>query len=647
MAVRYRGFWNDVQGNEYQLVISNTNYNGIEEEITCEAVIGQDASNNIFQAIRSTYASINVIASLEQTFEDLWAYPTNSWQVQIYIFAQPAGFWDERFRGGLDMEEVEQPFDAIRWPITLEARCALGWLEEYKFVQDDGTPWEGQISVIQTIARALKRGYPDESWALRIYGVTPWDLTNDNSFLNAAYIKAEAFIEDDGNPSNCKDVVEAMVSAMGCTIFQYRKRYYIIPIWKWIALRNVNVEAQSYDADGLVDSFTPFVIDGGPEIPQQYFGTEGVSEASVFHVGKTASYRIKRELFSTTWFHPWEFRENIIPNGEIVAPEEAPGPYTMPPWTLESGRAEAGPNQILIDAATNNPLLIAASSDPIRLIEGNTLEVEIDLEYDLDNSEPEQQYMQFKLDGDSGDTWYWIGSAGASGRWYSFSQGSLFFGTSIFVLHDKQFDFPTDTIGGVPDWRYEISIGGLPESGDFSVVFFQPSWVSPTANNKVIINSVLVEATDNGVEGVQSKVSRIDQDAGRVGEPREVRFATSETAAIKNTFYDVNGDVITEIKRSILAIEPSLQALATMEALINYNQTKDISGEFIGEAEHYIPKRVMDIGGDYIVVGIDKNLTNNISRVRLSGYSKEATEFDLLKETDYKYSNVITPKIKS
>ena len=646
MAVRYRGFWNDVQGNEYQLVISNDNYNGIEEEITCEAIVGVDASDNVFQAIRSTYADITVYATLEQDFADLWAYPTNTWQVQIYIFAQPAEFWDERFRGGLDMEEVEQPFNAVTWPINLEARCALGWLEEYAFVQDDGTPWEGQISVIQTIARALKRGYPSEAWALEIYGIEPWELTNGTNFLNAAYIKAEAFIEDDGNPSNCKDVVEAMVAAMGCTIFQYRKKYYIMPIWDWISLRNINLEATRYDADGLVLSFTPSIIAGGDNVDQQYFGTEGVSEASVFHVGKTASYKIKREMFSATWFHPWEFRDNIIPNGEIVAPEDAPGPYTMPPWTLVAGKAEAGPNQILIDASSVNSFQIAVTSQPLRLIEGNTLEAEIDLEYDLDNSQLAQQYMQFRLSGDSGQEWYWIGSIAGQGRWARL--GDFFFGgTTLFVLFDDRYEPPFNDLDGQGAWKYEIEIGPLPESGDFSVTFMQPYWTSPTVNNKTILNSVIVTATDNGVEGLQSKVYRTDQEAGRVGETREVRFATSETAAIKNTFYDVNEDVITLINRNGLTNEPSIQALATIETLINYNQTKDVSGEFIGEAEHYIPKRVMDIGGDYLVVGIDKNLTNNISRVRLSGYSREIQEFDLNKETDYKYSNVITPKIKS
>lgn len=637
MASRYFGSWTDTEGNEYEWRINGQLYISTAEFVDVADIRwGFDAGEDIFQPIRAHYVNLSLVATTAQDLDDLFTEEDNYW----YLFLEKNG--QEIFRGGISTENSEQPFDTDVWVIELEARDALGWLDDLAFVQTNGTPWTGSQSVIKTIARALQRGYGDAGYEMSIKATSTFSLTDDTSFLQNAYVEMDSFVDEDGEPQKCLDVVQELVGSIGCTIFQYQGVMYLMNIYEWQRLSLGDLTAEVFLSDGTFTGLDTFP--GGGLISQQNVGTLSVNDSDVIHVNRALTYLNGRPTYSTKWYHEFELRENIIRNGELEAPEEEPGPYTMPFWTLQATRAVATKSTINIDGAYGNAFLLAAESDPIKLRKGNTITLEIDVEFGLAGNDPELVIIQIEIDNGVDDPWYFVGSAPAgTGTWYQFDGGVIVF-SWVYYLVTQPSDVQDNAFV-----RYTIDLGGMPITGDFNIRLYQPEYTgSSNPADLMIVREVIASATSNIEEGVEWSAFRNDTKNGKVQDVREVRFSTSDSAALKNTFYDVNDAVITTIKRPPVGVSESLlEANATLEHWLKYNRTKLIQEEVQGPIEHYMPKSLLDLGGKYLMTYMEKNLATDVASITLVGVSEPTAAAQTDTEEVYRLKDTIKPKIKS
>ena len=621
MAAKYELQWKDIDGLDCYLSIGFLLYEGGKTQLKGQVSISQDASDDLYQAIRSTLLTINIVTDTTQDLSELWEQDERYWDV---FYSRDSV---EIFRGYLANEEVEQPFNADVWTITLEARDALGFLEDLAFVDGDtGLNWTDNKTVIETIADCIYRGYGQPLLAMDIYASTGFTLQDDSNFETNAYVEMDAFLDDNGEPQSCKEVLEAMLEALGCTIFMYRGKYVVVNIELWTTLLQSNLDYRIYDETGTYQSADAWPVSA----TKQRIGSDiSYGTLETYHVNQNTSYIDKKFYTSVRLKQVFEYRDQIIPNGEMET--EGAGPYTIANWTLEAGEAEAFSDGIVIQGyELSSEIVDAATSDTMTLKAGNRLQLTLEVEYVDD---PTQQEIEVELVG-STETYYLRKNVG---------QSTVTWTEVVSVIRLDQ------SINGIEEgvFTHVIDFPDLPIDGDLTIVLRSASFGGDfSVNSETVVRGVLMEAIEDIEEGIEWTAERTDNTTGSIPDVREVRFASADSSVYKNTFFDSAGALLDHPKFDGTGTTSTLYRLAQSILTLRRGRFIDLTGDMKGDVEFMTPKRMDTIGGNYVLGSYDKDLSTDIASVSLFGYNKNATGATTSITSRIVYKESVKPKIK-
>lgn len=629
MAIRYQIKWNDIDENQYTCDIAHIWYTGATTQIDGWGSISFDAGENLWQPIRSRAVELNLVATTAEDLSDLFDQEDRYWDVVLYKNGV------EQFRGNLDTDEVEQPYNSDVWVIKAEARDALGWLEDLAFVDTGGLQWTGSDTVMSTLAKAIKRGYDQPIFALPFRVLTGWTLANDSSFIENAYLEQDLFLDNNDEPESCKKVVEDILKSMGCVIFQKDTHLYIINTYLWATTTNTAFTLDEYDADGvsLGSTYEAYGVGARQKIGS-HIHNNPLNE--VFHVNESTSYFHKKFIHSVRNSHKYELRDQILPNGEIIT--EGTGPYTLPKWTVVPAETAIAPDLLIVKGYEfDNERVLAATSASMELKQGNQLRITFEVEYVDDPTE-----MAFKVKlVDGGDTYYYAKNVGQSNaEWKKNATGDW------QILH-----FSPSTEGIEQGFfTHVVDVVPLPVDGTMTLEVHSPVYGAAFVLNESQINisSISIEGVEIAEEGKEYTSSRTDNSKGRVLELEEIRLGNADTSVIKNAYYDSNGDLInlTGIKYNG-AVDIMHRSLNKQKILLFQERTHVIDGEFKGDIDNLKVKRMDEFGNtSYMVSSWGLDLTTGISRCKIIGMNTNATGDTYLHEDRYVYKQSVKPKIK-
>ena len=616
MARRYYFSWKDVNETLYRVDISSDLYTGAELEINGYGTISRNTNDDIYQAIQSTILDLTMIATLDDPLEDIYNEDDRYWSVILYKDSV------EQFRGMIESQEVEQDFVSDSWEIRVECIDAIGILENFAFVDTGGLHWTGSDTVMGTIAKAVKRGFRDQTEALGFLVNTGLTLSDNSVFQENAYVDMEVFFDDNDEPNSCKEVVEQLLESMGCVMFQYLGDWVILNVEFWADMISLNVTYREYDEDGTYLSASSF---GAPFASNRDIGSH-INGNAIFHVNKNQSY-INRKYYQTVrLLHNYEYKDQIVPNGEI---EGGTAGVSMPKWTLDLTYADPATDQILLlGVATNPEIEPAATTQAIKLNEGAVIKITMLMEY---FDAPFRQDIEIKLDNGTSTRYYRKNFGAAQIQWQS-SQAYFTFNESLEGIEVGQF-------------THTIEVEALPFDGDLTITFLTPQMDSPwSSGSGSIIHYCHIEAVQVE-EGIEKTSNRTDNDTGQVPDVKEIRFATTDTSVIKNTFFDSSGDFIEFVKFDGGSNTSSLQALIDSKMELFKGRFSVFSGDVMGNIDNITPNSINTLGSVYLLTRYSKDLRTDISSMELTQINRTVAGVTRTNTSRIVYSKSIKPKI--
>lgn len=320
-ATRYRLEFSDLSGIDCRLDIQEKGYVGGFTQLkgTDNPVILGSINNdeNKFTPIRGQRLVINLISNGAFTLESLYSEEDDFYRIEFYR--------DEKivFIGFVVQDDCSEDYQDAPYIITLEAIDNLGIIKDIEFLKMDESPFEFQNLLIDYISTCLRK--TGLELPIRAY----YNLYEEGSgtvkhTFNNIKTHALSFQKDEDTFLSCYEVLERLLSSLGCYLFQTHGR------WNIVRIQEMQKE--------VVD-FTEFSYDGF----QQTAGSESfpatVAE-DIKAVFEDMRKSVVRPYKSTSLQFDYNYPNPLIPNlnlkkGTVLLPISNPDRtgYTTPYWS--------------------------------------------------------------------------------------------------------------------------------------------------------------------------------------------------------------------------------------------------------------------------------------------------------------------------
>lgn len=245
--MRYLGYFRDVTDDEILYTVEIITENNVDEteEITLTAdpvvisAVGDE--NNIYKPYRCSNATISMLLE-HRKFDLNNAFPNN---VKVNIYREEELIWT----GYSTPNAYKQGYEYFYDTFQLECQDALSILKYYKFKRDDNgiqkvdlptedDPYKGDWDK-PVITHTKANNLLHIVFNMMEYINVPYDTiyvtdaikcagAEDISILDAIFISENNFIDEDGEPMQCMEVLEEICRYTGLTAVPYKNDLYFI-----------------------------------------------------------------------------------------------------------------------------------------------------------------------------------------------------------------------------------------------------------------------------------------------------------------------------------------------------------------------------------------------------------------------------------
>lgn len=266
-----------------------------------------NTSDNKMQALRGSNCQLNLIATENFQLQDLYTENERQWLVRVY--RNTVKIWE----GFIIPDGCRQSFTYTPYTISVNAVDSLGLLKNLAYVQNDGNFFVVKQSFLEVIYNCLNRlGLPEIALntAVNIYSEN-YPATDSDDPLALTYTEAERYLKDDEvNPMNCQEVLEAVLQIWTACIIQSEGKFYIYRPNE-IAL-NSTVIFRSYTDNvytGLSTEDLSLRLGGD---------SEGVILAPLFHINEDQELTIEKPYKNVSISYKFGIKQN--PDEELDNP---------------------------------------------------------------------------------------------------------------------------------------------------------------------------------------------------------------------------------------------------------------------------------------------------------------------------------------
>lgn len=247
-------------------------------------------------AINGSECSLGIMIVDGMEFSDLYTADEKEWLLQI----EGARVWS----GFVIPDDFEEPFNAKPYPARLSATDALGTLDEIAFAMDDRTLYRGMMSDLAVLRICLEKTGLSLPYTIGVNTsvIGPRGATNPAICLLAqTFIDVARFIDEDGIPFSCKEVLRSILERNSSRLHQVNGRWQVI---NTLELSFGSVKGWLFDAN-----LNP---NGTTEVVSQI--TAGGLDRDIKPVG---TITLNKAYLNSTAYYQYGYPANRLKNGDM------------------------------------------------------------------------------------------------------------------------------------------------------------------------------------------------------------------------------------------------------------------------------------------------------------------------------------------
>lgn len=270
---------------------------GVENPIQ---ITYQNNSEKILEPFIGSEATLNLIATEEFQLQDLYTEDEFRWLVNIK--RNGSVIW----RGFIIPDGCQESFTFTPYTISANAVDTLGLLKNLSYVQNDGNFWLGKQTFLEVIYNCLNRVQIPDMDIYTCVNITEesYPSADSDDPLALTYVNAERFLKDDNiNPMNCQEVLDAVLKLWTAVIIQSEGDWYIFRPNE-MALSDTLI-FRRYVAGVYTETVTKTIgqVLGGH--------TEGVVIAPLFHADTDQLKMIAKPYKNSSFSYKYGVNQNI------------------------------------------------------------------------------------------------------------------------------------------------------------------------------------------------------------------------------------------------------------------------------------------------------------------------------------------------
>jgi hypothetical protein len=207
--------------DDYTLNIYKNNFQGTASEIYGTFTLKKSSVDTILTPIRGTALDLSLEATQTLTFDEFLLEDEFTYKTELLKGTQII------FEGYIKPDGCQQSFVNDVWYVNIESNDVLGALKDLSFVQSNGLPFVGKMSVYDVIKACLDRTRLSLTINTSIE-VTYVDYVGTN-ILKDIYVNADRFIKNENDIiiMDCNEVLISMLNMFSGVITQQDGQWWI------------------------------------------------------------------------------------------------------------------------------------------------------------------------------------------------------------------------------------------------------------------------------------------------------------------------------------------------------------------------------------------------------------------------------------
>jgi hypothetical protein len=630
MAVKYELGYFDVENIFHEVSISDENYEGISIEINGNVSYSLSESDSPDESIRGTGITLNLEASIDNDFSDLYSESEKSFLVQYKVGG--AVF----FNGWLSSEGYFEDFVRDYWIISFQCSDGLSFLTDLSYVDSSGIFFSGNQTQLEIVVNCLNRTgiFQNINTNIDIYYT---DLNTSLDVLDNVIFDADRFVKDDGETiMSCDEVIRDVLEPYNASIISYKGEWYIYKLNQLYS--DSTPTFFRYDSDGLTLSPASKTIDVSFNLGSQidgFYPHHAGGNQSITNRKSIGAYRIsyKYGLVKALLTNIFLEHNNVI----------------VYEWTINEPNGfgfKIGGFGFSLDTGLVNTTQAMITSDDISLSVGNSISYTIDYEtIDIQLDDEEQEvpplsrvgYIVYRilLEADGGGFYFYKAS---TNEWLPTS------GTTIFGSLN-QGDLPPELGTTV---SLSFSTPPIPESGTLNIVVYRPRTDINVLEAVASFSKISVSPSQNNdLKGEFHTFQRKTKPSPNVKETKQVNNGDNPSEIYYGTIYKADGDTPTStwFRKGFIESKPILRIMGEETLRLGQKTAREFTGDVYGFIPFLSIVSINNLTGVYAPLSINYDSKSNISSIKLVQVFNEDLADDILYEKTFDYGNTVKPTI--
>lgn len=612
--LQYKNLVND----EYLLGIYAKNYSGTPKEVNGNITIDKGSVKDHLDSIRGTGLSVQLEASKELNFEDLYTENEQDYLVKLYrnekIF----------FIGYLKPDGIYQSFVDDIWFINFDCIDGLGALENLSFVKDNGLRFVGKMKALDIVYYCLKRSgiNLNINTAINIYyeGLT---LTDELDILAKIKLNSDRFFKNDSQSSgdgtimSCLDVLNSVLDLFTACITQENGEWYIYRPNELYFNNIVNYKRYDLENNFLGNVTKNYAKNIGSQI-DNFYPFHCNTNQRIEIQGGVSAYRLgyKYGYIAGLLTNPnLSYDENFIYDGLTI---------------IDQGQLIKNPtktNGLTIKSISFTPLISSVCVfNPITLIGTEKLSLSMAFETSA------TVFLRMKI---QIGTYYLKYTPANSESSYQEAADKAIWTTNA----NDEYTLPLIGSGS-----FDIAIPDFPVSGNLSITIRQtyPIGIITKINKFDVIPAV----GTNAEQGEFHTVQRSTAISSLIKENKTVYNGDNAEVVYLGGIFKENGLDTTDLwfRRGYYESKPILKLAAEEELRIAQKPMKVFIGDVYGFIPYLSIININNITGKFLPIEYSYDTITNICKLKnLELFSPEIS--DLIYTFTFDYGNVVKPTI--
>lgn len=611
--------------DDYTLNIYKSNYQGTASEIYGTFILKKSNVETILDQIRGTGLDLSLEANQTLTFDEFLLEDEFTYKTELLKGSQII------FEGYIKPDGCQQSFVNDIWYVNIESNDILGALKDLSFVQTNGLPFSGKMSVYDVIKGCLDRTRLSLDINTSVY-VEYIGYTGTNIFKDI-YVNSDRFIKDKNDIiiMDCNEVLTSMLNLFSAVITQQDGQW-------WIYRPN-DLELNGYTefinqtTDAVFTKNLNVVL--GSQINGYYPHHAGANQ-QIEVKGAISAYRLNYQygLVSGLVSNPTFNFDTTIPPMEWI---EDPVFYdwttlpTAPPNLIRYPFINSSIPRLAIGKLSGIYELIA--STPISGELGETFNFTAKLFAQIGYLESTTITFPIKI---------------------KTSDGYYLHQNNYWVNYNTYYSFSISFIGDGTRWgevfgSFKLSMPPLIDDCTFEIIICNPQgfgFIGGSAGyTSVDILSNILET--QGLVGEFHTVTRLLPPSSITKENQKVFNGDGIASLIGSIFKDDLTTLTTFWTRKNKFENLPLLGISAMDDLrIQSNPIKVFTGDVYGYIPYFSVVTIDNVTGLFMPIEWDYDYKNNITRIKLlQFYNTDIADIQYTVSPDYG-NNTIKPTIK-